>query len=78
MRLHTLTIHQLYREACQADDAWQLELRRQFRWNAGDVRYTKEGEGAEGSLLNELYCAFRVSTDAWLKAVSDARKENTL
>jgi hypothetical protein len=67
-------IHQLYYAAIEADKAWSAELNRQFRWNAGDVRYTKEGEGVEGSLLNELYCAWAVARDAWALAVQEKER----
>ena len=67
-------VHELYYAAVQADKAWSDELKRQFRWNSGDVRYTKLGEGKEGSLLNELYCAWQVARDAWALAVQERER----
>lgn len=46
-----------YYTALAADEAWSKELRRLFGKRAGDVRYTKQGEGAPGSELRRLHDA---------------------
>jgi hypothetical protein len=59
------THNQLLTEARRADDAWQAELVRQFGKKAGDIRYTEEGKGVEGSELRRLYEAKRETNDAY-------------
>jgi hypothetical protein len=49
------THEQLYNEALAADKAWQTELEKLFGKHAGDVRYTSQGKGAEGSELRRLH-----------------------
>jgi hypothetical protein len=49
-----LTAKTAYQRAHEADDAWSKELQRLFGKRAGDVRYTKKGEGAPGSKLRRL------------------------
>ena len=53
-----MTKIEAYRAAIAADDAYSAELRRLFGKRAGDVRYTKAGEGEPGSDLNRLYLAW--------------------
>lgn len=48
-----------------ADDAWGSELRRSFGKKAGDVRYTAQGKGAEGSDLRRLHDAREAARGAW-------------
>lgn len=55
-----------YYAALEADKAWSAELSRLFGKRAGDVRYTKQGEGEAGSALNTLYLNFRAKNDIWL------------
>jgi hypothetical protein len=57
--------HELYYAAVHADHAWGVELRRIFGKNAGDVRYTIQGEGTPGSTLRALYDARCVAEAAW-------------
>ena len=54
-----------YRQFLDADRAWSAELRRLFGKRSGDVRYTKQGEGAPGSDLNAAYTAFIETGNAW-------------
>lgn len=56
-----------------ADDAWQEELVKQFGRNAGDVRYTKAGNGAPGTKLRALYDAYTAARTAWYVEL-DARR----
>jgi hypothetical protein len=56
-----VTIHEhfaAYHAAIAADAAWSAELLRRFGKRAGDVRYTKQGEGEPGSTLRRLYVAW--------------------
>lgn len=48
-----------------ADHAWSRELRSLFGKEAGDVRYTKIGRGAEGSELRRLHDARDAARVAW-------------
>lgn len=68
------TYAQIRKEAIEADNAWQAELVKRFGKRAGDVRYTKEGKGEEGSNLRRAYenwsecnaalSAYHMSTEA--------------
>lgn len=60
-------IEHAYRRALRADDAWSEELRRVFGSKAGNVRYTKRGEGEPGSRLRRLYKAKVRADKAWDK-----------
>jgi hypothetical protein len=55
--------HALYHAALKADHAWQAELTRMFGKRAGDVRYTKQGEGKPGTVLNDTFLVFREAND---------------
>lgn len=57
----------LYAVALAADQAWGDELRRLFGKNAGDIRYTKRGQGEPGSELRRLHDA-KLAADAALRA----------
>jgi hypothetical protein len=46
---------QKHKLALQADFAWSKALADIFGNRAGDVRYTKEGEGKPGTVLRNLY-----------------------
>jgi hypothetical protein len=63
--------HTLYYAALTADKAWQAELERQFGKNAGDVRYTKQGQ--EGPVLGPLFEEARRTKEAWHEALDRAR-----
>ena len=52
----------LVQAAIAADDAWSAELRRLYGDQAGDVRYTAKGAGANGSELRRLHDA-KVTAD---------------
>lgn len=52
--------------ALTADDAWSAELSRAFKGAAGDIRYTKQGEGEPGTDLRRAYDAFKAARDAWV------------
>ena len=54
-----------HRRAQATDDAWQAELVKAFGKRAGDVRYTKAGEGEEGSALRLAHDARMVAQEAW-------------
>lgn len=58
----------------KADDEWSAELKRLFGKRAGDVRYTKEGEGAAGSRLRALYEEFKIAQRDWAKWNDEQRK----
>lgn len=60
-------IEHAYRRALHADQAWSDELRRTFGARAGNVRYTKRGEGEPGSRLRRLYKAKVRADKAWAK-----------
>ena len=62
-----------YDEFKAADHEWSAELKRLFGRNAGDVRYTKQGEGEPGTTLNACYLRFRRANDAWLEWVRSTR-----
>jgi hypothetical protein len=61
MRLGT----ELHRAAQATDDAWQEALQAAFGKRAGDVRYTKAGQGEPGSELRRLYDARTAAQEAW-------------
>lgn len=48
-------IYAIYREFLAADEAWSVELRREFGKDAGTARYQTRGEGEPGSALNMAY-----------------------
>lgn len=54
-----------------ADNAWDAELVRLYGVRAGDVRYRREGKGAEGSELRRLYVARQTA----MKAFEQAREK---
>jgi hypothetical protein len=55
----------LFDAAMSADDAWSVELRRLFGKRAGDVRYTSQGSGAEGSVLRAVHDARQAAAHAY-------------
>ena len=57
------TIFAAHRAATRADHEWQDELTRQFGRRAGDIRYTAEARGEEGSTLRLLYDDWRAAID---------------
>jgi hypothetical protein len=61
MRLGT----ELHRKAQAADHAWSEALQAEFGKHAGDVRYTKAGQGDPGSELRRLYEARMAAQKAW-------------
>lgn len=56
------TIHELYRAACAADDAWQAGLVKVFGKKAGDMRYRPEGKQIP---LDALHDEFARATKEW-------------
>ena len=62
-----------YRAAVAADNAWSKELERLFGKDAGDVRYTQQGQS--GPTLAPLYAAYRRANDAWFAAKRHQRGE---
>lgn len=59
------------KEFSAADDAWSIELQRLFGKRAGDVRYTKQGEGAPGSELRRLHECRTFARMQWEMACQD-------
>jgi hypothetical protein len=57
-------MHPLYLAAVTADEAWQVELARQYGKAAGDARY--DARGTATPELQRLHKAFRDANDAWL------------
>ncbi len=55
----------LYSAAITADRRWSAELSRLFGKQAGDVRYTKRGEGEPGTELNAAYREFTRTSAEW-------------
>jgi len=53
-----------YWEFQAADEAWSRLLQAQFGKAAGDVRYTKRGEGEPGSALRQAHDAFHAARKA--------------
>jgi hypothetical protein len=53
-----------YLAAVTADEAWHVELARQYGKAAGDARY--DARGTATPELQRLHKAFRVANDAWL------------
>jgi hypothetical protein len=66
----------LYHAACAADDAWMDEIRKAFprQW-AGNVRYTQEGIGKEGSSLRAAYDRWKEANEAWRNEMEATRRE---
>lgn len=63
------------RKAFQAaDGVWSYILAQTFGTRAGDVRYTKEGEGAPDSLLRLAHDSFHAAREAWDAATKEAIK----
>jgi hypothetical protein len=60
------TNHALYYAALEADNAWQAELVRLFKKNAGDIRYTDKGKGDPGSVLRTLHDQAETAKSAWM------------
>lgn len=60
-----MTKQEAFQAFVAADKAWSAELRKAFGKNAGDIRYTKQGEGSPGTPLNDAYLAFKKAGDAW-------------
>lgn len=52
-----------------ADKAWSEQLRLAFGKDAGDVRYTKRGEGTEGTPLNDAFREFKRAGDEWRRGM---------
>lgn len=57
----------------RADDFWQHELEASFGKRAGDVRYTAEGKGEEGSSLRFAHDHRDRLRVAWEQAKEDYR-----
>jgi hypothetical protein len=64
----------LNQAAIAADDAWGEELRRIYRNNACNVRYTKAGRGEPGSNLRRLYENREAARVAWENSLFGAKK----
>lgn len=65
--------HDAYNEAIAADDHWSKLLKKQFGKAAGDVRYTKEGRGEEGSELRAAYEARTKASCRWEEIMRQQR-----
>jgi hypothetical protein len=64
--LPSVTINDRFHEIAKwLDNAWQEALEAAFGKHAGDMRYTKAGEGDTGSELRRLYDARMVAQKAW-------------
>jgi hypothetical protein len=61
MKLGTLA----HKRALETDNAWQIHLEVCFGKRAGDVRYTKEGEGKPGTVLRNLYELRTLAQEMW-------------
>jgi hypothetical protein len=64
-----MTKAELYKLAIEADDEWSGLLRFHFGKRAGDIRYTAQGKGAEGTELRAAHDEFQRATAAWREAV---------
>lgn len=63
-----LTKIQAFHIAQRSDDAWSHELNRLFGKRAGDVRYTKQGNGELGTELARLYRRWTEGRHLWEQA----------
>lgn len=61
-----MTKQDAYKRYEAADAELSAELGKAFGEKAGDVRYTKQGEGEAGTPLNAAYLAYREARDAWM------------
>lgn len=68
---HVERVQRASKEFCTADDAWSIELQRLFGKRAGDVRYTRQGEGELGSELRRLYECRTFAMMQWEMARQD-------
>ncbi len=53
----------------KTDDAWSAELHAIFGKRAGDVRFTKEAEGAPNTVLRNLYEMRDIARQMWEREV---------
>lgn len=66
----TTTIHDLYRAACAADDAWMEAIRTAFpSLRAGDVRYTRQAHGEPDTDLRAAYDRYMSASLAWRESL---------
>lgn len=65
-------------EALRTDNAWQVELIAAFGKNAGDVRYTRAGQGSPGTPLNAAYLARTKAQEAWHNELLAGRQMSSL
>jgi hypothetical protein len=56
-----------HRRAIRADNEWSAALANIFGNRAGDVRYTKEGEGNPGTVLRNLYEMRTIAQQIWIE-----------
>lgn len=54
-----------HKAALQLDNEWSAELCKVFGKRAGDVRYTREGQGEPGSTLRAAYDARTAAQNDW-------------
>jgi hypothetical protein len=68
-----MTKQEAYEAFQRADDIWQIAL--EFKWGvrAGDMRYTDEARGEEGSDLRKAYDDRAAAQAAW-NAACDAER----
>jgi hypothetical protein len=55
-----------HKRALQTDNVWSAALAEMFGNRAGDVRYTKEGEGKPGTVLRNLYEMRMLAQEMWI------------
>ena len=54
-----------HKRALEADAEWSKALQECFGKRAGEVRYTKEGQGNPGTVLRNLYELRQLATEMW-------------
>lgn len=62
-----------YRAFKQADEVWSKALKATFGKQAGDIRYTKEGE--EHSNCRLAYQEFKRTGEIWRMAIANKRSQ---
>lgn len=62
----------LFQAFGSADARWSRELKRLFGKDAGDVRYSKRGEGSPGTELNAAYLEFERTGAEWRVSLNHA------
>jgi hypothetical protein len=67
-----MTIHQAYQAFKQADEQWSAALKRVFGKQAGDKRYTIDGETHPACA--EAYKAFKQTGNAWRRLMDESRR----